>query len=146
MINKSRCYFRAGNYNILVRNICSFLFFFSYFFCHFAFCSLELWLVRLSNIFILRFTVALPLIFPCVIMIIFCSNYLTEGAHSLLYKPGGFSWASSPWEFKYLDFIWFVQFLANKTIINKKHLNILRTEPFSGLRRRSVQGLTDTLP
>ena len=28
-------------------------------------------------------TVALPLIFPCVIMIIFCSNYLTEGAHSL---------------------------------------------------------------
>ena len=31
----------------------------------------------------LRFTVALPLIFPCVIMIIFCSNYLTEGAHSL---------------------------------------------------------------
>ena len=37
----------------------------------------------ISNIFILRFTVALPLIFPCVIMIIFCSNYLTEGAHSL---------------------------------------------------------------
>ena len=28
-------------------------------------------------------TVALPLTFPCVIMIIFCSNYLTEGAHSL---------------------------------------------------------------
>ena len=39
--------------------------------------------VRLSNIFILRFAVALPLIFPSVIMIIFCSNYLTEGAHSL---------------------------------------------------------------
>ena len=35
------------------------------------------------NLLILRFTVALPLIFPCVIMIIFCSNYLTEGAHSL---------------------------------------------------------------
>ena len=31
----------------------------------------------------LRFTVALPLIFPCVIILIFCSNYLTEGAHSL---------------------------------------------------------------
>ena len=30
-----------------------------------------------------RFTVALPLIFPSVIMTIFCSNYLTEGAHSL---------------------------------------------------------------
>ena len=28
-------------------------------------------------------TVALPLIFPCAIMIIFCFNYLTEGAHSL---------------------------------------------------------------
>ena len=61
---------------------CSFIFIF-FSFCHFAFCSLELWLVRLSNIFILRFTVALPLIFPCVIMVIFCSNYLTEGAHSL---------------------------------------------------------------
>ena len=36
--------------------VCFCLFFFS--FCHFAFFSLELWLVRLSNIFILRFTVA----------------------------------------------------------------------------------------
>ena len=70
--------------------LCSFIFFsfvlflFLFFsFCHFAFFSLELWLVRLSNILILRFTVALPLIFPCVIMIIFCSNYLTEGDHSL---------------------------------------------------------------
>ena len=52
-----------------------------FFFLSFRFFSLEL--VRLSNILILRFTVALPLIFPCVIMIIFCSNYLTEGAHSL---------------------------------------------------------------
>ena len=61
-----------------------FLFLFLFFcFCHFAFFSLELWLVRLSNILILRFTVTLPLIFPSIIMIIFCSNYLTEGAHSL---------------------------------------------------------------
>ena len=48
---------------------CSFIFIF-FSFCHFAFFfNLELWLVRLSHIFILRFTVA-----RC---------YLTEGAHSL---------------------------------------------------------------
>ena len=51
--------------------------------CFESFFTSQLWLVRISNIFILRFTVALPLIFPCVIMIIFCSNYLTEGVHSL---------------------------------------------------------------
>ena len=79
---------------ILPTHIYIYMFFF---FVSFAFFSLELWLVRLSNIFVLRFTVALPLIFPCVFMIIFCSNYLTD-------KPNGFSWASSPWEFKWLDF------------------------------------------
>ena len=30
--------------------------------------------------YILRFTVALPLIFACVILVIFCCNNLTEGA------------------------------------------------------------------
>ena len=54
--------------------------FYFFSFCHFAFFSL---VVRLSNIFILRFTVALPLTFPRVSMIIFRSYYLTEGAHSL---------------------------------------------------------------
>ena len=63
-----------------LKNKLEFMFFFLLLFYFFI---LELWLVRLSNIFILRFTVALPLIFPCVIMIIFCSNYSTEGAHSL---------------------------------------------------------------
>ena len=48
------------------------------------FFSLELWLVRLSNIFIIRFTVALPLIFLCIIMIIFCFNYFNWGSPFLI--------------------------------------------------------------
>ena len=43
--------------------------------------------------YILRFTVALPLIFPCVIMITFCSYYCTLG-EPIPYKHSGFSRAS----------------------------------------------------
>ena len=57
------------------------LFFCFLFFCHFAFFRLTM--ISTTILYILRFTVALPLIFPCVLMIIFCSCYLTEGTHSL---------------------------------------------------------------